>query len=104
MLPSGETFNCDSVSVEIAEKLFHGERIRFEESTLGEPLQKIAYEDGPVTVIFCEGAFESITIYEGGKFRFTGQKEFIVLPISEEKMIEIFGKPKEYTHGHGGNP
>jgi hypothetical protein len=73
-------------------------------STLDKPLQKTEYEDGPVTVIFCEGAFESITIQKGGKFRFAGQKEFIVLPISEEKMIELFGKPKKYERSYASKP
>lgn len=104
VLPSGETFNCESVTVESADKLFHGERETFEVSTLEKPLQKIRYIDGPVKVIFCERAFESLTIQKGGKFRFAGQKEFIVLPISEEKMISLFGKPEIYSRGHGGNP
>jgi hypothetical protein len=103
VLPSGETFNCDSVTVEIAEKIFHGGKT-LEEPDLGKKLRLDVLEDDPVAVVFSEGKFQSVTIQKGGKFRFAGQKEFIVLPISEEKMISLFGKPKEYMRSHGGNP
>ena len=103
LLETGKTFNCESITVDSAKNLFSNGK-RFESSTLNKTLQKISYENGPVTVVFCEDKLESVYIENGGRFRFAGQKEFIVLPISEDKMISLFGKPEKYTRGHGGNP
>jgi hypothetical protein len=103
VMPSGETFNCESVTVEIAEKTFHGGKT-LEEPALGKKLRLDVFEDDPVVIVFCEGKLDSKTIQKGGKFRFADQKEFVVLPISQDRMIQLFGKPKEYTRGHGGNP
>lgn len=103
VLPSGEIFNCESVTVEIADKIFHGGKT-LEEPTLEKKLRLDVFEDDPIAVVFSEGKLLSVTIKKGGKFRIAGQKEFIVLPISEEKMISLLGKPEKYERSHGGNP
>ncbi|MCE9525030.1 MAG: hypothetical protein K8R36_03135 [Planctomycetales bacterium] len=103
MLESGESFNCETITVKGAEKICH-DGITFEVAAVDKPIQKIKFKNGPVKIIFCEDKLESVNIQKGGKFRFPDQKEFVTLPISEKEMERLFGKPKKYTRTYGLNP
>ena len=104
MLSNGKTFRCDSLTEVAAKESFPS--CKEYDSTTGNKTDHITHcdDDGVIDAFFENGRLTSLNLDLGAKFRKAGHAEFLTLPIEEDEMIRVFGKPKTYRRVYSKQP
>jgi hypothetical protein len=103
MLSNGKVIRCDTLDEALAESCF-GECKRYDDE-IGDEVEHIMHcSDDFGSVFFRDGQLNSIGFRNGAKIRKVGQTEFVTLPIEEDELIRVFGKPKEYRRVYSSQP
>lgn len=103
MLSNSKVIRLDTLNEAHAESCF-GECKRYEQKIGDEVHQRMHCSDDTGDVFFRNGRLRSIGFGTGAKIRKVGQSEFVTLPIEEEELIRVFGKPKEYKRVYSKQP